>query len=67
MGKGAIAIGIICILFGIWLIYTMISSNTPIWVLIYPRLAIGIGIALIILYKEEDIIEERKDLKSKKS
>ena len=65
MGKGAIGIGIICILFGIWLGYTLLSSNTSIFVFIYPLASIGIGIALIILYKEEDKIEQRRDLKAK--
>lgn len=67
MGKSAIAIGIILIIFGIWLFFTVWSSDEPIWVLLYPLFSIGIGIALIILYRQEDIIEERKDLKSKKS
>jgi len=67
MGKGAIWIGIASIIFGIWLFFKIIYSNVPYLILIYPIAAIGIGIALIVLYKEEDKIEERKDLKSKKS
>lgn len=67
MGKGAIWIGAALILFGIWLLFELLSSNVPILIMIYPLASIGIGIALIILYKEEDKIEERKDLKSKKS
>lgn len=67
MGKSAIAVGIVLITFGIWLLFTILSSNAPWFVLIYPLAAIGIGIALIILYKQEDIIEQRKDLNKKKS
>ena len=67
MGKGAIWIGAALILFGIWLLFKLLSSNVPILILIYPIASIGIGIALIMLYKEEDKIEERKDLKPKKS
>ena len=63
MGKGAIWIGIAFILFGIWLISKILSSTEPIWLLIYPLFSIGIGIALIIFYKEEGKIEQRKDIK----
>ena len=66
MGKGAIWIGMIFIIFGIWLFFKIIYSNTHFLVLIYPLLSIAIGIALIILYKEEEKIEERKDLKTKR-
>jgi len=67
MGKGAILIGIGLIIFGIWLSSEVFLEEAPIWVLIYPLISIGIGIAMIILYKEEDKIEERKDLKHSKS
>jgi len=66
MGKSAIFIGIALILLGIFGVFKILSSNTSIFILIYPLLSIGIGIALIIFYKEEDKIEERKDLKKKK-
>ena len=64
MGKGAIFIGILFILVGAFGVFKVLSTNTPIWVLFYPLIGIGIGIALIILYKAEDKIEERKDLNS---
>jgi len=67
MGKGAIWLGTAIILFGIWLSFKIISKGEPLFVLIYSLFAIGIGIALIIFYKEESKIEERKDLKSKKT
>lgn len=65
MGKGAIAVGIVCILSGIYFTYLLLMSNEPRWLLIHISILIGVGIALIILYKEEDKIEERKDLKKK--
>jgi len=67
MGKGAIWIGMILIVFGIWLFFKILNSNTPFLVLIYPIAIIIIGISLILFYKEEDKIEERKDLKNKNS
>ncbi len=67
MGKGAIWMGIAFILFGLWLAYEIILDETSLWILLYPLLSIGIGIGLIVLYKEEDIIEKRKDLKEKKT
>jgi branched-subunit amino acid permease len=67
MGKGAIFIGILLVLVSIWGAFKVLTTNTPILVLIYPLVGIGIGIALIVLYKEESKIEQRKDLKSKKS
>jgi len=65
MGKGAIFIGMAFIIFGIWLTYIVLTGSAPIWVLIYPLISIGIGIALIILYDQENKIEQRKDIKTK--
>jgi len=62
MGKGAIAIGFVFILFGIWLLFQVPTS----FLLIYPIGIIAIGLALIILWREEGKIEERKDLKPKR-
>ena len=67
MGKGAVFIGILLILVGAWGAFKVLSTSTPFWVLFYPLMGIGIGIAMIILFRAEDKIEERKDLKSKKS
>ena len=65
MGKGAIAIGIIFILAGIYWIYRVISnSEIPNWLLIHLAVLIGVGIGLIIFNKAENIIEQRKDIKS---
>jgi len=67
MGKGAIWIGMIFIVFGIGLFFKIITTDTPFLVLIYPIAIIIIGIALTIFHKQEEIIEQRKDLKSNKS
>jgi xanthine/uracil/vitamin C permease (AzgA family) len=61
MGKGAIFVGIIIILLSLILMAAILTSDVPYGVLIYPLVGIGIGIALIVFWKEEDIIEERKD------
>ncbi len=63
MGKGAIAIGIICVISGLFGVYKVLTSDAPIWLLIHLSVLIGVGIALIVLYKEEGKIEERKDIK----
>ena len=68
MGKGAILIGIVCIITGVLGAYAVISSaETPNWLLIHLSVLIGVGIALIVLNKEEEKVEQRKDLKSKES
>ena len=61
MGKGAIWIGMVFIVFGIWLGSKMLSSDESMWILIYPLFSIAIGIALIVFYKAEGTIEQRKD------
>ena len=63
MGKGAILIGVLFILVGAWGVFKTINSSAPFWVLIYPLVSIGIGFAMIILYKQEGKIEQRKDIK----
>jgi hypothetical protein len=64
MGKGAIAIGITCILAGIYLAYKVISiQDTPNWLLIHLSILIIVGIGLIIFNNAENKIEERKDIK----
>tara|TARA_Y100000310_G_scaffold345263_1_gene463203 strand:+ start:3111 stop:3320 length:210 start_codon:yes stop_codon:yes gene_type:complete len=66
MGKGAIAIGIVCILAGLYWVYKVITSpDAPLWLLIHLSILIGVGIALIIFFKEENKIEQRKDIKNK--
>ena len=68
MGKGAIVIGIICILAGVYWAYKVIASpDVPNWLLIHLSVLIIVGIGLIVLNKEENKIEERKDLKSEKT
>ncbi len=64
MAKGAIYLGIILILSSLFLFYL---TKFFIIGLIYGIILIIVGICLIIFYKEEDKIEERKDLKSSKS
>ncbi len=66
MGKGAIWIGAIVILFGIWLVYKVLSSpEAPNWLLIHISVMILIGIGLIVFFRAEGKIEQRKDLKSR--
>jgi len=68
MAKGAIAIGIVCILAGLYWAYEVVSTpETPNWLLIHLTVLIGVGIGLIVFNKAEEKIEERKDLKSSKS
>ena len=68
MGKGAIIIGAACILAGLYWAYEVISTpETPNWLLIHLSVLIGVGIALIVFFRAEDKIEERKDINKKKS
>ena len=67
MGKGAIAIGVLLILVSVFGFFKILVAEISLFVLIYPLVGVGVGIAMIILYREEDKIEERKDLKSLKS
>ena len=60
MGKGAIPLGLIIIIFGIWF-----GLETKSWV--GGLTFVVIGTALIIFWKEETKIEEREDLKPKKT
>ncbi len=60
MTKEAIFLGIAGIILGI----TMIIKNQNTLIALIPTI---IGIALILFYKEEDKIENRKDIKQKKS
>jgi phosphate/sulfate permease len=67
MSKSAIAIGIILTILGLWISLKIITSDeAPLLVLIYPAIMIGLGIAMIILNKEESKIEQRKDINTKK-
>lgn len=61
MVVGQVIIGIIFILIGIPLMLI------PFFGWIYGPILIGLGIVLIILRHEEDKIEQRKDIKTKKS
>ena len=66
MGKGAIAIGVICILAGLYWSYNVITNpEFPMFLLIHLSVLIGVGVGLIVFFREEDKIEERKDLKKK--
>jgi len=56
-------VGIVLILFGIFL---LIITRFHIVAIIYGMIAIIFGI-IILAFNKEDKIEERKDLKSKKS
>ncbi len=63
MAKGAIILGVIIILGGIFLpIITKANTIS----LIYSPILIILGLALAIFWKEETKIEQRKDIKIKK-
>jgi ABC-type nickel/cobalt efflux system permease component RcnA len=67
MGKGAIAIGIVCILAGLYWTYEVITSpDVPNWLLIHLSILIITGIGLIVFFREENKIEQRKDINNKK-
>ena len=66
MGKGAIAIGIVCIIAGLWWSYKVLTSaEAPNWLLIHLSVLIAVGVGLIVFFRAEDKIEERRDIKKK--
>ena len=68
MSNGAIVTGVAIIIFGIWITTKVLAdTSAPLFVLIYPAIIIIIGITLIILNKEEEKVEQRKDIKTKQS
>ena len=68
MSKSAIAVGIILTLLGLWISLKIITSDeTPLLVIIYPAIMIALGIAMIILNKEESKVEQRKDINTKEA
>jgi len=68
MSKGAAIVGVAIIILGIWISLEILADNkAPLLTLITPAIIIAVGIAMIILRKEEDKIEQRKDIKTKQS
>ena len=68
MSKGVIVTGVAIIILGIWIALEVAADNeAPLFILIYPAIMIIVGIAMIILNKEEDKVEQRKDIKTKQS
>ena len=61
MTKSAIYTGIGLVIFGIWLFFKILGSQEGGWLFIYPILIIAGGIAMMVLWKSEDIIEKRRD------
>jgi len=62
MTKSAIITGVLLVVFGIWLFFKILSGLEQIWwFYIYPIVIILIGVALMVFWKSEDRIEERKD------
>ena len=62
MTKSAILAGIGVILFGIWIGYEVtFAEEFSWWLYSYPIIIIASGIAMMIFWKSEDIIEERQD------
>ena len=68
MGKGAIIIGASCLFVGLLIVFGILISEASNWFIFHPVLLmlIGIGIALIVFYRAESEIEQRKDLKTGK-
>jgi len=68
MGKGAILIGAGFIFVGLLAAFGILISDAPNWTVLNPALLIliGIGVALIVFYRAESEIEQRKDLKTNK-
>ena len=67
MSKGVIVTGVAIIILGIWIALEVAADNeAPLFILIYPAIMIIVGLAMIILNKEEDKIEQRKDIKTNK-
>ena len=67
MARESIYLGIIITFVGIWLSTKVIlSQTTPLFVLIYTVIIILVGIGIIAFHKEEDKIEQRKDIKIQK-
>lgn len=63
MAKGAIAIGVVCILAGLYWAYKVVSTpETPNWLLIHLSVLILVGVLLIGFNKEEQKVEQRKDM-----
>ena len=59
MSKSAIITGVCLVVFGFWLFFKILGQTWGFY--IYPIVIIVIGIALILFWKSEDVIEERKD------
>jgi len=68
MAKENIIIGTAIIILGVWLSLKVITSeDAPLFLLIYTLIITALGITIIVLNKEENRIEQRKDIKTKKS
>jgi len=66
MSKSAIVVGVALIIFGIWIgLEILASQDAPLLTLITPIIIMALGIAMIILNKEESKVEQRKDIKTK--
>ena len=62
MSKSAFVTGGLVVLFGIWLFFAIFSGSEQLWwFYIYPVVIVCIGISLVLFWKSEDKIEERKD------
>ena len=62
MSKSAFVTGGLVVLFGIWLFFKIFSMSERLWwFFIYPVVVLVIGVSLVMFWKSEDRIEERKD------
>jgi len=67
MTKEITVTGVAITIIGIWLSLEVLASNeAPLLILIWTLIITAVGIAMIIFNKEEDKIEQRKDIKTKK-
>jgi len=67
MTKSARYVGIGCVIIGVLAALGIYISDAPNWLVFHPLIliSIGVGIALLFLWKAEDTIEKRKDEEEK--
>ena len=62
MSKSAFVTGVLVVLIGVWLFLAIFRGSEQLWwFYIYPVVLVCVGVSLILFYKSEDKIEERKD------
>ena len=62
MSKSAFVTGGLVVVFGVWLFLKILSMSERLWwFFVYPVVVLVIGVSLVMFWKSEDRIEERKD------